>query len=137
MKNITALLLLAALLLAASCGSSKSGNPNGEITDMQAEMDERNSAVIPLITRIRRLPGISIQNGVPVLSKSANSMSGSQTEPLYVLDGLAMGNSFRQIENVVQPVDVKSIKVLRSSDASFYGSRGANGVIVITTKSGG
>lgn len=136
MKKIIALLLLAALT-GASCGGTKSATPNADSTDIQAEMDERNSAVIPLITRIRRLPGVTLQNGVPVLAKSANSMSGSQTEPLYVLDGLAMGNSFRQIENVVQPVDVKSIKVLRASDASFYGSRGANGVIVITTKSGG
>ena len=136
MKKLPALLLLAALL-GASCGSSKTGNASGEITDIEAEIDERNSAVIPLITRIRRQPGISIQNGVPVLAKGASSLAGSQTQPLYVLDGLVMGNSFRQIESVVQPVDVKSIKVLKSSDASYYGTRGANGVIVITTKSGG
>ncbi|MBC2838437.1 TonB-dependent receptor plug domain-containing protein [Robiginitalea sp. SC105] len=137
MKKTTLILLLAGLML-GGCGSTASGTESSDQGGLEAEMDDRNSAVIPLITRIRKLPGMTVQGGVPVLVKANNSFgASSRLEPLYVLDGLAMGNSFRQVESVVQPVDVKSIKVLKGADASFYGSRGANGVIIITTKSGG
>lgn len=133
------LYLFFALLLtlpATGCGSSK--NADGGNAGLQEKMDERNSAVIPLITRIRRLPGMTVENGVPVFVKAQNTaQSGQSNEPLYVLDGQVIGNSFRRVRDVVNTVDVKSIKPISGAEASFYGSQGANGVILITTKQGG
>ena len=56
----------------------------------------------------------------------------ASTAPLYVIDGIPGANA-----NNLNPRDIQSISVLKDATASaLYGSRGANGVIVITTKSG-
>lgn len=72
----------------------------------------------------------------------------SGTEPLYVIDGFIMGDqSFGKDGGnipdnkvgigVLDPSDIESIEVLKdASAAAIYGSRGANGVILITTKKG-
>ena len=54
-------------------------------------------------------------------------------DPLYVIDGVATNENL----NSLNPADIESIQVLKdASSASIYGSRAANGVIVITTKKG-
>jgi TonB-linked SusC/RagA family outer membrane protein len=54
-------------------------------------------------------------------------------EPLYVVDGVAMSGAVRDFN----PNDIKSIQVLKDGAASaIYGSRAANGVVIITTKNG-
>ena len=131
----TLLILLFASLLSFSCGSSKSAAPGNEKT-LEQSLDDKNSAVLPLVNRIQKLPGVTLRGGVPVFIKNSSSTSGRPPLPLYVVDGMVIGNSFRSVENIVQPVDVKSIRALTGSDASFYGARGANGVIEITTKRG-
>lgn len=135
MKKTRAIALGCCLLALASCGGSKSAPADGAITAEQIETS--NQAVLPLLTQIRRLPGIAVQFGVPVFVKGNNSIQdGARSEPLYVVDGIAIGNSFQMVQDIVQPVDVKSIKAVSGADASFYGSRGASGVILITTRKG-
>jgi len=74
--------------------------------------------------------------GVRVTGKSINVQGAasfySNTEPLFVVDGIIVN----QIDDII-PSQVKSIEVLKGSSASIYGSRGANGVILITLISGG
>ncbi|MXN90083.1 SusC/RagA family TonB-linked outer membrane protein [Flavobacterium sp. Sd200] len=54
-------------------------------------------------------------------------------EPLYIVDGVAMSGSVRDFN----PNDIKSIQILKDGAASaIYGSRAANGVVIITTKNG-
>lgn len=135
MKHSVILFLLFFASLFLGCGSSASVGINKPVTANQVEA--RNNAVIPLITQIRRLPGMALENGVPVFVKGNNSIQGgARSEPLYVVDGIPVANSFRQIQDIVQPVDVASIKAVFGADASFYGSRGASGVILITTRRG-
>lgn len=135
MKKLIVMALGCCLLALTSCGSSKSAPADGAVTAEQVEA--RNQAVLPLLTQIRKLPGIAVQFGVPVFVKGNNSIQdGARSEPLYVVDGIAIGNSFQLVQDIVQPVDVKSIKALSGAEASFYGSRGASGVIVITTRKG-
>ena len=136
MKHRLPLIFFAAALVLIACKSSQSAPADGETVQV-TEDEDRNRAVLPLEVRIRRLPGVAFVRGVPVFVKSSNSLqSGGGNEPLYVVDGLVIGNSFRQIKDIVLPVDVKTIRALPSSEASFYGSRAANGVIVITTRKG-
>lgn len=56
---------------------------------------------------------------------------GSSNEPLVIVDGAT-----RTVADLgrVSPLDVQRIEVFKDAAASFYGSRGANGVIVITTR---
>ena len=85
-----------------------------------------------------RLPGVQVTNvsgspggEVKIRIRGANSISGGN-EPLYVIDGF-IGADFRNIN----PDDIESIQVLKDASATaIYGSRGANGVILITTKKG-
>lgn len=77
--------------------------------------------------------------------RGAGSLNASN-EPLYVIDGLPIDNtphnpngfqSGRNPLNALNPNDIESVSVLKDASATaIYGSRGANGVILITTKKG-
>lgn len=67
--------------------------------------------------------------------RGINTINGS-TDPIYVVDGLVMDNTYSGF-NAVNLNDVASIEVLKDASATaLYGSRGSNGVVVITTKKG-
>ncbi len=67
--------------------------------------------------------------------RGVNTINGS-TDPIYVIDGMVMDNTFSGF-NSVNLNDVASIEVLKDASATaLYGSRGSNGVVVITTKKG-
>ena len=86
-----------------------------------------------------RAPGVQvIQNshspggGLSVRIRGANSILGGN-EPLYVVDGFIGGVGL----NSINPNDIESIEILKDASATaIYGSRGANGVVIITTKRG-
>ena len=71
-----------------------------------------------------------VVNGRSVQIEQGHSFFGSST-PLFVVNGVIV----QSIDNV-NPVDVRSIKVLKGSAASIYGVNGTNGVISITLKNG-
>ena len=125
------LLILCVALLTASCGSSRSTVGANELRD---ELNNRNRTSMTLMDRLRQTPGIFMSRGVPVLMAAANSFDSEQSiEPLYVVNGFIVGNSFRDLRVLIDANSVKSIKVVRVSEASKYGSRGGNGAIEITT----
>jgi TonB-linked SusC/RagA family outer membrane protein len=71
--------------------------------------------------------------GVNIVIRGNNSVSQSNA-PLYVIDGFPMEGSDN---NAINPQDIESVEVLKDASATaIYGARGANGVIVITTKKG-
>jgi TonB-linked SusC/RagA family outer membrane protein len=86
--------------------------------------------------------------GISLTIRGANSFSGS--EPLYVIDGIpftspaptaaSAGATSQQSTNAlayINPQDIASLEVLKDASATaIYGSRGANGVVLITTKKG-
>jgi TonB-dependent SusC/RagA subfamily outer membrane receptor len=70
------------------------------------------------------VPGVQVVgNSIKIQGAASLTLS---TEPLFVVDGVTVNS----IDNIL-PYQVKSIQVLKGSSASIYGSRGANGVIVI------
>lgn len=99
-----------------------------------------------------KIPGVNIvsNSGEPgagntITVRGASSVNGS-SEPLYIIDGIPMesGNivsiqgdaTFSPIAGI-NPADIESIEVLRdAASAAIYGSRAANGVVIITTKGG-
>ncbi len=99
--------------------------------DLQASV--ARSATSALQGRIAGV-NVSAANGQPGEGMNINIRgisSLSSTSPLYVIDGV-----YGDI-NMVDPADIQSIEVLKdASAAAIYGSRAANGVILITTKGG-
>jgi len=85
-----------------------------------------------------RVPGVSVSlnSGAPgglasVVIRGMGSINSS-TDPLYVVDGVAMTNI-----QYLNPGDIKSMEVLKDASATaIYGARGSNGVILVTTKRG-
>jgi TonB-linked SusC/RagA family outer membrane protein len=102
-----------------------------------------------------RLAGVQVSNstGAPgsssrIVIRGAKSISGNN-QPLFVIDGQPIDNSsfsnsgsgggidYGNAVSDINPDDIESMTVLKGANASaLYGTRGANGVIVITTKSG-
>jgi TonB-linked outer membrane protein, SusC/RagA family len=71
--------------------------------------------------------------GPTIRVRGINSITAG-TNPLFVVDGMAMENFDL---NIINPQDIQSIEILKdAASAAIYGSRGANGVILITTKLG-
>lgn len=87
-----------------------------------------------------RLAGVQVQQvgGQPgqaatIRVRGSGSITASSA-PLYVVDGYPLGE---QNLNAINPNDIESIEVLKdASAAAIYGSRAANGVVLVTTKSG-
>lgn len=101
------------------------------------------------ITQSSSAPG----GGLAIRIRGSSSLNASN-EPLYVIDGFPIDNSPnlsgggaaqvgdnespRNPLNALNPADIQSIEILKDASATaIYGSRGANGVILITTKKGG
>ncbi|MFN4365714.1 SusC/RagA family TonB-linked outer membrane protein [Chryseobacterium hispalense] len=86
-----------------------------------------------------RLAGVqvSLSEGSPgadvdIVIRGGNSITGSNA-PLYIVDGVQMDNAL----TILSPKEIESIEVLKdASSTSIYGARGANGVVLITTKGG-
>ena len=118
------------LLLSVSCSSSKTSDYD---KTKAKELTEKNDRNIPLIDRIRKLPGVTLRNGVPHFIRNSTQFFDRGTEPLYVLNGTVIGNSFQSINQLVDSFNVKRIEAISGSETAEYGSRGGNGVIKITT----
>ena len=103
-----------------------------------------------------RLTGVNVVSndgapggGISIQIRGTNSFQGS-TEPLYVIDGVPISDSnddtinfdssspnYSNALSSLNPNDIASIEILKDASATaIYGSRGANGVVLITTKSG-
>ena len=97
------------------------GNINGDDRDFASYKD--------IYEMIRgRVPGV-IVSGTTIRIRGESSINSSN-DPLLVVDGVIVPT----IENI-SPRDVKSIDILKGSASAIYGSRGNNGVILITLRS--
>jgi len=133
----------------------------GNISTVKAEDIAKAPVQNPLLALQGRIPGIIVEQsrgyanaGVKVLVQGKNSISKGN-DPLYVIDGVPFvsqllptlndgilgpsgdGGSGGNPLSFLSPYDIESIAVLKDADAtSIYGSRAANGAILITTKKG-
>ncbi len=83
-----------------------------------------------------KVSGITFSDKGEAIIRGGGSFSDGM-EALVVLDGIAM-DSFAMANSTISPVEVASISVLKdAASTAVYGVRGANGVILITTKRGG
>lgn len=120
-----------------------------ELTGSIATMSQESIEKLPLTTLDQRLQGQI--SGLQVTQTSGNPGGGvvmrirgsgtiGNNQPLFVVDGFPIGSSFNNDLNplsTINPNDIASIEVLKDASATaIYGSRGANGVVIITTKKG-
>nr|WP_321357154.1 TonB-dependent receptor [uncultured Draconibacterium sp.] len=133
--------------LTGSVASVKSEDLNqGGISSVDQAMQGRIAGV--QISQASNEPG----GGLSIRVRGASSVNAS-SEPLYVIDGLPIDNSeglaggnaalvsdnnnAKNPLNSLNPNDIQSIEILKDASATaIYGSRGANGVVLITTKMG-
>jgi TonB-linked SusC/RagA family outer membrane protein len=112
-----------------------------KVTGAIGSVDQKDIAALPVTSLDQaiqgRLAGVQVtQNsgepggGVSLRIRGASSINGSN-EPLYVVDGV----QYSEI-NAINPNDIEKIDVLKDGAAAIYGARGANGVVLITTKKG-
>lgn len=87
-----------------------------------------------------RAAGVVVSSGdgqpgsMPQIVIRGNNSISQDNSPLYVIDGFPLENPNN---NVINPADIESLEILKDASATaIYGARGANGVILITTKKG-
>lgn len=124
-------------------GTVKKSDLTGSVASVKAEdvtVASAGSVEKLLQGRVAGLTVIDSSNdspvgGVTVRVRGISSINGSNS-PLMVVDGVPMGDAGNLTS--VNPAIIESIEVLKDASATaIYGSRGANGVIMITTKNGG
>jgi len=137
----------------------KERESTGSIARVTAKDIAKQPVANPLAALQGRMAGVDVvqTTGVPgggfeVRIRGRNSLRAEGNNPLYIVDGMpyaaenrsdsnasagVLGGSGISPLNGINPSDIESIEVLKDADATaIYGSRGANGVVLITTKKG-
>jgi TonB-dependent SusC/RagA subfamily outer membrane receptor len=124
---------LAGIVACSSRGRTERRQPNTATADQWEGQNVRNAEEL----LAARFPGVHlslIPGGVRIQIRGASTITGS-TEPLYVLDGMTIQPGPGGALMGINPMDIEKIEVLNDIGAtSRYGTQGANGVIIITTK---
>ena len=125
-------------VVAVGYGTMKKSDLTGSVTSVKAD-DLLKAPVAGIDQALQgRAAGVTVtsNSGQPgeaatIRIRGIGSAMGGN-DPLYVVDGVIVGDI-----KWLSPTDIKSMEILKdASAAAIYGSRGANGVILITTKSG-
>lgn len=128
-------------------GVAKKNDLTGSVTAIKP--DEMNKGLVANAQDMLsgKIAGVTVTNGggtpgggATIRIRGGSSLNASN-DPLIVIDGLAMDNSgVKGLANplsMVNPADIETFTVLKDASATaIYGSRGSNGVIIITTKKG-
>jgi len=126
----------------------------GNVSTIKAAEIAEQPVANPLAALVGRAPGVIVtqSNGLPgagfsVQIRGQNSILNGN-DPLFLIDGVPFTNTSISLGaisangpqspfNSINPGDIESIEILKDADATaIYGSRGANGVVLITTKKG-
>ncbi len=121
-------------------GTVRKRDLTGAVSQVSSKAIEDLRITHPTEAMAGKLAGVQVQQvgGQPgqaatIRVRGAGSITAGNS-PLYVVDGYPLGE---QNLNAVNPADIESIEVLKdASSAAIYGSRGSNGVVLVTTKSG-
>lgn len=143
-------------LVVIGYGSAKKSDLTGAVSTLKSTAIEESRSASFTSALAGKMSGVmAVQNGgdpgsgISIKIRGASSVSAG-TAPLYVIDGVMMENSQSEVVGasrmgdssldpmaLINPNDIASIEVLKDASATaIYGSRGANGVVIITTKSG-
>ncbi len=119
-------------------GTQKRKEISGTVTSVSSKEFNVGQVTTPLQAIAGKVAGLAISqsgsdpNGAPTVRLRGVGSLTANSSPLYVVDGVFVDDI-----SVIAPQDIETIDVLRdASSAAIYGSRGADGVIIVTTKRG-
>src|ERR1041385_1243907 len=130
-------------------GEQRKGDITGSVTQVTDSQFNTGRVISPQLLIQSKVAGVQVVDnndpggGLSIKIRGATSVNAS-SEPLYVIDGVPVGtgaggglSAGRDPLNFLPPADIQDVTVLRdASAAAIYGSNAANGVVLITTKSG-
>lgn len=125
-------------IIVVGYGTLKKSDLTGSVGSISSDALTERSLTNPLEAIQGNIPGVQISSstgrigdGFDIVIRGKNSM-GSSVGPLFVVDGVPTDNI-----DFLNPQDIDRIDVLKdASSTAIYGSRGSNGVVIVTTKSG-
>ncbi len=125
-------------VVAIGYGTVKKRDLTGSVSSVKAVEIEKTASSNAMQSMQARVPGLDIQQssgeagaGINLTLRGNRSISASNS-PLIMVDGVEYGSTLD-----INPSDIESMEVLKdASSTAIYGTRGANGVILITTKHG-
>jgi TonB-dependent starch-binding outer membrane protein SusC len=125
-------------VVAIGYGTAKKSSLTGAVSSVTP----KELTALPVISAAQaiqgRVPGVSVVNNsspgaTPIVRIRGVGSIGFDSSPLYVIDGVPAGGGINNFD----PKDIESLEVLKdAAAAAIYGSRAANGVILVTTKKG-
>ena len=124
-------------LVVIGYGTVKKSDLTGSVSSVKSDEITKMATNSPVAALQGRAAGVSVSlgSGSPDATASIQIRgvgTPNDSSPLYVVDGFPMSDI-----NYLNPEDIESIEILKDASAcAIYGSRGANGVVVITTKKG-
>jgi TonB-dependent starch-binding outer membrane protein SusC len=105
-------------------------------TSSSSSVDAQN-AIVGLDVYLRALPGVTVTGdgaSAQVIVHGVGSLVSSN-EPLFVIDSVPISGGYSSAYNTINAAEIKRVSVLKdAASAAIYGSRGGNGVIIITRK---
>ena len=130
-------------------GTQRAGDITGSVTAVTDSQFNTGRILSPQMLIQSKVPGVQVVDnndpggGLSLRIRGPTSVT-ALSEPLYAIDGVPLGtgaggglSAGRDPLNFISPTDIESITVLRdASAAAIYGTNAANGVVLITTKSG-
>ena len=134
-------------LVVIGYGVARKSDLTGSVTALKPDSKNKGVTVSAQDMLGGKIAGVSVTNGggtpgggATIRIRGGSSLNASN-DPLYVIDGVPTDNQgVKGLSNglaVVNPQDIESFSVLKDASATaIYGSRGSNGVIIITTKKG-
>ena len=150
-------------IIVVGYGTMKKSDLTGAVTSVR--IDDTDASMATSVDKLLqgRAAGVHVSTGnaspggaISVRIRGSASLTGSN-EPLYVIDGVIVDSSMDDVDNIMKggrqasnsaqevqnsltslsPQDIESIEVLKDASATaIYGSRGTNGVVIITTRKG-
>ncbi|MGB5435036.1 MAG: TonB-dependent receptor [Maribacter sp.] len=115
----------------------------GDLTGSVGTVDVSEATKTPIVNAAEalqgRVSGVTITNngnpGSTPVVRIRGYGTGNSNDPLYIIDGVQTDDA--SILNSINPADIDQMNVLKDGAAAIYGARASNGVVIITTKSGG
>lgn len=129
-KTLFFCLLIVSLALTSACDTSS------RVTkDAKNPLDQQfNNSLADVLRKNTGLQVMGSGDNVKIIVRGTSTIK-LNTQPLYVIDGVPIGNDYSAANNLVNPNDITNVKVLRStSELVQWGENGNNGVIIIETR---
>jgi TonB-dependent starch-binding outer membrane protein SusC len=146
LRALVSSFLLTGVMAACAHGSGASGTPVDQRADRGSIVTSDDLSRTPVesieTALMSKVPGITVSRtrdgSIAIRIRGGSSSFYGSNEPLYIVDGVPFQVGQDGGLTGINPRDIASIEVLKDAGATaIYGVRGANGVVIITTKQAG